>query len=139
MVGECTENFCLDSDPATSTGYWDAIQGITYPYDLNDIESDRAIAVNKAKAYGTSKGGRGRLLTYDEAYNLKDKIESIVFGTYSELGDIRYYLATAQNYQNVYYLFWDASDGPQFDHAYFGFGICSVRPVIEISKDIITD
>ena len=57
--------FCTDPD-STGIGYWASISGITYPYDLNNVESERATAINYAKAYGTAKGGTGRLITVEE-------------------------------------------------------------------------
>lgn len=131
--GESAVDFCLDSEPG-STGYWASVEGITYPYNLNDLQSDKATAVNKAKAYGISKNGIGRLLTYDEANNLKNKIESIIFGTYCNNGAISYYLGSANDYQNVYYTSPDTGLGNLIDYVYFGYGQCTIRPVIEILK-----
>jgi len=131
---EAHEVFCSDPD-STSSGYWNSIEEINYPYNLNNIQSNRAIAINKAKSYGESKGGIGRLLTYEEANNLKDKIETIIFGTYSSTGSLDYYLGTAHDYQNVFHVFYDDTFGGQVDdYVYFGYGQSAIRPVITILK-----
>ncbi len=130
-------DFCQNPDSNSSTGYWDSAE-LTYPYDLNDLQSDMATAINIAKSYGTSKGGEGRLLTYEEAMNLKDKAEDIIFGKYSSAGRLMYYLGTAQNYQNIYDVFYDTTFGGQVDYVYFGYGAqCGIRPVITILKNNI--
>lgn len=69
----------------SSTNYWSSIDGITYPYNLNNtITSADTDAIAIARMYGTAKGGTGRLMTYEEADGLIDTNSSIIYGTTSQ-------------------------------------------------------
>ena len=70
----------------SSTNYWKSIEGITYPYNLNGVETSVSTdVINIAKAYGTAKGGEGRLMTVEEALEffsniprIKQKIQTLL-------------------------------------------------------------
>lgn len=78
-------------DPSTikfsSTPYWGAVLG-----DINNIEpgSDTDV-IAIARKYGISKGGKGRLITYNEVNALKDDYSSIIYGK------IKYWISYAHN------------------------------------------
>ena len=131
-----TVTFCTDPD-STYEGYWTSIEGITYPYDINNLESERATAINYAKAYGRAKGVTGRLLTYEEAKTLKVSYSSMIYGTNTTTaGYLNYWLGTAFSESSVYEI-----DGEESGLHGSGFGYegtYGVRPVIEISKSLIS-
>lgn len=147
--------FCTEPDDS----YYSAIGSIPEPFDLNELESDKSLAINKAKSYGIAKGGTGKLLTYSEADNLKSKIENVIYGTYTGTdavvndGFLSYWLSTAiddgSSYDDrvrygidmVYYVdghnknitaYYIYEDGA--DEVFHG-----VRPVIEILKSKISE
>ena len=67
----------------SSTNYWSSIDGITYTYNLNNTTTSAdtdVIAI--ARMYGTAKGGTGRLMTKEEADELKNTNLSILDGVY---------------------------------------------------------
>ena len=66
----------------SSSNYWSSIEGITYPYDLNEsnIPDETHYALRYAYDYGVKFGGTGRLLTYEEALDLEDWLTTIYWG-----------------------------------------------------------
>ena len=120
----------------SSINYWSSIEGITYPYNLNNtatLANTDAIAI--ARAYGTAKGGEGRLMTYEEANELKDINSEMIYGTNTTAGYLNSWLGSADNANGV----WGVVGGGSFLHQYaFGdYRSFGVRPVVEISKDLI--
>lgn len=115
----------------SSTNYWSSIDGITYPYNLNNTTTSAdtdAIAI--ARMYGTAKGGTGRLMTYEEAKKLKDTNNlSILNGNYW-LGSAG---GTFDGIDRVWVVIGQRLEKYPFDTQY---GL-PVRPVIEISKSLI--
>ena len=82
----------------SSTNYWSSIEGITYPYNLNNTAtSANTDAIAIAKAYGTAKGGEGRLMTYEEANELKTTNSTMIYGTNTTAGYLNYWLGSADN------------------------------------------
>jgi len=98
------------------------------------VQNDTGSAVYKANTYAKSLGAiGGRLLTYEEANNLKDSYSEIIYGT--DEATKNYWLGSVDNTERVwgvqgdfgelYSAFIDSDD-------YYG-----VRPVIEIYKSEI--
>ncbi len=120
----------------SSTNYWSSIEGITYPYNLNNTAtSANTDAIAIAKAYGTAKGGEGRLMTYEEANELKDINSEMIYGTNTTAGYLKSWLGSAGNANIVCCV-----NGGNSGLVYSRFGNANnygVRPVIEISKDLI--
>ena len=119
----------------SSTNYWSSIEGITYPYNLNNTATSTdtdAIAI--AKAYGTAKGGEGRLMTYEEANELKDTNSEMIYGTNTTAGYLNFWLGTVSGTSVVWGVY---GDGGLFDFGFDGTSRYGVRPVVEISKDLI--
>ena len=121
----------------SSTNYWSSIEGIIYPYNLNNTATSAdtdAIAI--AKAYGTAKGGEGRLMTVDEVVALGgDKENSTTENCPSWINSSNFWLGSAYSTGNVWRVYGNSSRW-----GFSGFGnsnVCGVRPVIEISKDLI--
>lgn len=135
--------FCTGKDPQDK-GYWSSISGITYPYELNGVESERATAYNKAVAYGSAKGGTGRLLTKIEAETLiaSDKITDIICGKnytinpVTENNYLEFWLSTVEDHHIVYTMSgrYGYVNRSTFDYSY----IQGVRPVITISKSLVS-
>lgn len=71
---ETFEQWAASKIAFSSTNYWSSIDEITYPYDLNEsgIPDESYYALRAAYDYGVKLGGTGRLLTYEEANDLKD-------------------------------------------------------------------
>ena len=121
----------------SSTNYWGRIEGITYPYNLNNTATSAnkdAIAI--AKAYGTAKGGKGRLMTVEEVVALGgDKENGTTRNCPSWINSSRFWIGSASDTNNVWRV-----DGFSSLLNYYKFsftGYYGVRPVIEISKDLI--
>ena len=127
-----TESFCTDPD-STYEGYWTSIEGITYPCDLNSVESERATAINYAKAYGTAKGGTGRLMTVEEARGITGT-ESGTINSPAWIKTTSYWLSSASSDTLV----WNVYDGGLGDRLFGSGSDYGVRPVIEISKSKIS-
>ena len=132
----------LQSDSAntiafSSRNYWSSIEGITYPYNLNNTATSAdtdAIAI--AKAYGTAKGGEGRLMTYEEANELKDTNSAMIYGTNTIRGYLNYWLGSAGSRADCVQRV--NGSGKDLYNVYFDIaGDSGIRPVIEISKDLI--
>ena len=120
----------------SSTDYWSSIEGITYPYNLNNTETSTdtdAIAI--AKAYGTVKGGEGRLMTYEEANELKTTNSTMIYGTNTTAGYLRFWLGSAFDTYSVWFVY--GSSSGLYSCGFDSVNYCWVRPVIEISKDLI--
>ena len=121
----------------SSTNYWSSIEGITYPYNLNNTAtSANTDAIAKAKAYGTAKGGKGRLMTVEEVVALGgDKENGTTGNCPSWINSSRFWIGSASDTNNVWRV-----DGFSSLLNYYKFsftGYYGVRPVIEISKDLI--
>ena len=131
----------------SSTNYWSSIEGITYPYDLNNTATSADTdAINKAKKYATDKGAiSGRLLTYNEASALQSaissdttgKIEKMLWGKDSVGGSLCYWLSDAFSSDSVWIVFSiiENLNGDLYEGSAVGSG---VRPVITISKSLIS-
>ena len=122
----------------SSTNYWSTIEGITYPYDLNNTPTSAdADAIAKAKAYGANLGGTGRLMTYEEATALQSANSDILYGKNGKSSStyLKYWLGSAYNADYVWVVYGNVSliSSSSFGSG-FGFG---VRPVVEISKSSI--
>ena len=135
--------FCTEPD----NSYYASIGAISDPFDLNELESDKSTAINKAKSYGIAKGGTGKLLTYSEVDNLKSKIEKIIYGTYTGTdavvndGFLSYWLSTAAMEDMVYYVDGQNKNVTAWYIYVDGSGneYHGVRPVIEILKSKISE
>ena len=121
----------------SSTNYWSSIEGITYPYNLNNTAtSANTDAIAIAKVYGTAQGGEGRLMTVDEVVALGgDRENSTTENCPSWINSSSFWLGSA-----------DSSNNVRFVYGHFSFlrnasfsvsNRYGVRPVIEISKDLI--
>ena len=120
----------------SSTNYWSSIEGITYPYNLNNTAtSANTDAIAIAKAYGTAKGGEGRLMTYEEANELKDTNSEMIYGTNTTAGYLRFWLGSAFDTYSVWFVY--GSSSGLYSCGFDSVNYCWVRPVIEISKDLI--
>lgn len=133
----------LQSDSAgtvafSSTNYWSTIEGITYPYDLNNTATSADTdAIAKARAYGTAKGGTGRLMTVEEVVALGGNMDNNNSSACpSWINTSNYWLGSASNSSFVWRVY------GKVRHLYncsFGYGgDFGVRPVIEISKSLIS-
>ena len=113
----------------SSTNYWKNIEGITYPYNLNGVETSVSTdVINIAKAYGTAKGGEGRLMTVEEVFALG--------GNKNNNSSASFWLGSAGSSDFV----WGVNGYGNLDYSHDGFlygGVYGVRPVIEISKSLI--
>ena len=120
----------------SSTDYWKNIEGITYPYNLNGVETSVSTdVINIAKAYGTAKGGEGRLMTVEEAYEITGLTSSGTINSPDWIKATNYWLGSAGSAGVVWVVDGDRSRliGNDFScDFYYG-----VRPVIEISKSLI--
>ena len=129
-----------DTDCAFSTdNYWknETLPSSSPYFNLNTyqaVQNDTGSAVYKANSYAKSLGATsGRLLTYEEANSLKDSYSDIIFVTYG--ASKFYWLGSASNTRSVWYVNGDSSYLNGLDFSYTSnYG---VRPVIEISKDLI--
>ena len=121
----------------SSTNYWKNIEGITYPYNLNGVETSVSTdVINIAKAYGTAKGGEGRLMTVEEVFALGgNKNNNSSASCPSWINTANFWLGSARDTSYVWLVNGDSSylGSNNFSNAsYYG-----VRPVIEISKSLI--
>lgn len=120
----------------SSTNYWSSIEGITYPYNLNNTAtSANTDAIAIAKAYGTAKGGEGRLMTYEEANELKDTNSEMIYGTNTTAGYLNFWFGSAGSADYVWNVFGRRSFLGR--SSFSNTDNYGVRPVIEISKDLI--
>ena len=121
----------------SSTNYWSSIEGITYPYNLNGVETSVSTdVINIAKAYGTAKGGEGRLMTVEEVVALGGSMDAkSTESCPSWINTANFWLGSAYSTYHVWYVDGEVCrlDGGDF---YFD-GYYGVRPVIEISKSLI--
>ena len=122
----------------SSTNYWGRIEGITYPYNLNNTAtSANTDAIAIAKAYGTTKGVEGRLMTVEEVVVLggdKEKYSTMNCPSWINLS--AFWLGSASE-----------ADSAWSVYGYYGYSLgynnfsntnnWGVRPVVEISKDLI--
>jgi len=124
----------------STSNYWkDETLPTSSPYlNLNTylaVQNDKGSAVYKANNYAKSLGAiGGRLLTYEEAKNLKDSYSDIIYVTY---GKSKYYwLGSAYPTDYVCVVYGD--DGGLYRISHFdSSGTYGVRPVIEIYKSEI--
>ena len=121
----------------SSTDYWKNIEGITYPYNLNGVETSVSTdVINIAKAYGTAKGGEGRLMTVEEVFALggnKDNNSSASCPSW--INTANFWLGSAYSTDYVWFVYGEISD-LSINYFFYGGGY-GVRPVIEISKSLI--
>ena len=155
--------FCTDPD-STKKGYWyeEGETSSKYPLDINGLESERATVYNKAKAYGESKGGTGRLLTKTEAETFTAKVDDnytnptmakIIFGqdyaTNPVTNDnfLLYWLGTAANKVAMYNVYnykafsqEEPNEGTIQNGGYVTLDNSNlgIRPVITVSKDLVS-
>ena len=120
----------------SSTNYWSSIEGITYPYNLNGVETSVSTdVINIAKAYGTAKGGEGRLMTVEEAFKITGLTSYGTINSPDWIKSTNFWLGSAGAASGVWSV---RGEGSRLD--YYGFssdGHYGVRPVIEISKSLI--
>ena len=121
----------------SGTNYWSSIEGITYPYNLNNTAtSANTDAIAIAKAYGTAKGVEGRLMTIDEVEALGgDKENYNIENCPSWIKSSNFWLGSAGNADCVWFV--NGSYGHYGNGTFALTNYCGVRPVIEISKDLI--
>ena len=121
--------------PFSEEQYWEGLT-LTYPYDLNEknLPDISRFALRAAYDYGTKIGGKGRLLTYDEAKKLFDKHKDILFGIDTANGELTYWLGTACKVELIYVI--EPSINNVGMAVNSGFS-CGIRPVVEISKKLI--
>ena len=125
----------------SSTDYWKNIEGITYPYNLNGVETSVSTdVINIAKAYGTAKGGEGRLMTVEEAYEITGLTSSGTINSPDWIKATNYWLGSADNAGSLWGVLGERSylggSGFRVDGSVGGIGY-GVRPVIELSKSLI--
>lgn len=129
-----------DTDCAFSTdNYWknETLPSSSPYFNLNTyqaVQNDTGSAVYKANSYAKSLGATsGRLLTYEEANSLKDSYSDIIFVTYG--ASKLYWLGSAIDTDFVWGVDGRSSylGSSNFSYA----SLFGVRPVIEISKDLI--
>lgn len=129
-----------DTDCVFSTSnYWKGEKLPTSsPYlNLNTylaVQNDKGSAVYKANNYAKSLGAiGGRLLTYEEANNLKDSYSDIIYVTYGK--SKFYWLGSAYSTNSVWFVRGDSGrlNSRTFDYS----NLYGVRPVIEIYKSEI--
>lgn len=121
----------------SNTDYWSSIEGITYPYNLNGVETSASTYVmNIAKAYGTAKGGEGRLMTIEEIVALGGSIDKYSSESCpSWINTSNFWLGSAFNGNSVWRV--GTKFGQLFGTDCRDEGSYGVRPVIEISKSLI--
>lgn len=121
----------------SNTDYW--LSETSYPVNLNNYESASITstdAIEYAKAYGTAKGGTGRLITVEEAFEITGLTKSGTIISPDWIKTTTYWLGSAYDSNYV----WNVEGanrslgGSSFrDSVNHG-----VRPVIEISKSLIS-
>ena len=121
----------------SSTNYWKNIEGITYPYNLNGVETSVSTdVINIAKAYGTAKGGEGRLMTVEEVVALGGSMDAYSTESCpSWINTANFWLGSANNTRGVWRV--DGGIGSLYGISFRGDIDYGVRPVIEISKSLI--
>mgnify|MGYP004579433067 FL=1 len=125
----------------STSNYWkDETLPTSSPYlNLNTylaVQNDKGSAVYKANNYAKSLGAiGGRLLTYEEANNLKDSYSNIIYVTYGK--STYYWLGSAQG--DAPYSVWGMDSGSYelYDDPFDSSDLYGVRPVIEIYKSEI--
>ena len=132
------ENEDTDCEFSTSNYWKNETIPTSSPYlNLNTylaVQNDKGSAVYKANNYAKSLGAiGGRLLTYEEANNLKDSYSDIIYVTYGKSN--YYWLGSTSRTYNVFIVNGDYEDlnVENFDSSSY----CGVRPVIEIYKSEI--
>ena len=127
----------------SSTNYWKGSY-TSSPFNLNDFMGfTKTDALGKAKSYGRSKGAvSSRLLSYEEANALKNKassntkIATMLWGKESTDGYLRYWLGSANNIYNVWYVY--GSYSALSSYYYGDSNEYGVRPVITVLKSQIS-
>lgn len=120
------------------------------PYlDLNkeseySFASSSGDAIYKAKAYATSKGGtNGRLLTYEEAFNLATNYSDIIFGTANQQGEgssnhyLYYWLSSVKD-NNSIVMYVSGSSNNFSESGYSNSSYIGVRTVVTASKSVVS-
>lgn len=144
-AGTAQQNASYDSTACafSSTNYW-ASSFTSSPFNLNDfIGFTSTDALGKAKNYGRSKGAvSSRLLSYEEANALKTKassntkIETMLWGKENTTGYLRYWLGTANNANDVWFVHGIDGTLRNYSSSYYSFD--GVRPVITVLKTSIS-
>ena len=127
-----------DKPAFSSIDYWSTIEGITYPYDLNDTPTSADTdVIAKARAYGTALGGTGRLMTKEEAEVLETANSDILYGRNGKSSNtyLNYCLGSARDTGLV----WTVSG---FNSGFYSVpfdvdNTYGIRPVVEISKKLL--
>ena len=122
----------------SSSNYWSGIEGITYPYNLNDTAtSEDTDAIAKARTYGAAKGGTGKLMTKEEAETLATNHAGIIYGTSIDATDgYLFYWLGSTDYEEVLGVV-GVGECVTFFNFYYDENV-GVRPVVEISKSSIS-
>jgi len=122
----------------SNASYWTS--ETEYPLDLNTYTIPEGSVITKAKEYGETIGGDGRLMRRDEAETLVTTYPGIIYGTSIEAYDgyLFYWTGSASSSSTVSIVNGSdfggciATNGTTDSKSLFG-----VRPVIEISKSDI--
>ena len=123
----------------STKSYWS--NATEYPLNLNEytIPDGVTSAITTVREYGESKGGKGRMMTYKEVSDLVGSYEGIIYGTSvgATSGYLMYWLGTALNSNTVY---WVNGSGKTFSNSNMPENSmpAGIRPVIEISKDLVS-
>ena len=91
--------------------------------------------MDKVKKYAESKGGKGRMLTYEEESSLRTEIPDIIFGKYNGTQKyLNYWVSSAyEERDNCVYNVVGQNDS--IFYAYHGVSDeYGIRPVIEMEK-----
>ena len=139
-----TQSASANTIAFSETNYWSNIEGITYPYDLIEIGEPDAShkAVRAAYDYGVKLGGTGRLMTYSEADSLKNEYSAMIYGKETSSGYLHYWLGSIRETDYVFRVSGAASvvDSDYINSwNYDNSSSCKIRPVVEISKSLITN
>ena len=131
----------------SSTNYWSSVSGIAYPDtdgkypDLNDETKygSGSDVIDKAKAYGNKIFGvPGRLMTKEEAEELKPNYKEILYGKNTEKGYLNYWLGSAHNYRFLCVVAGELGVSGSFPCDNDGNdGTYGARPVIKVSKSLV--
>ena len=136
-------NYSTTACAFSSTNYWSS-SFISSPFNLNDfIGFTETDALGKAKSYGRSKGAvASRLLSYEEANTLKNKVSSntkiatMLWGKENTRGYLYYWLGSANHPDFVWFV---NGTGGYLNYDYYNHSnIFGVRPVITVLKSSIS-
>ena len=118
----------------------------TYDTEMPNTETVGNNAMLRARKYGNDLGATGRLLADEEANSLENSMSTIIYGRYtggdkvggsSGNGYLYYWLGSVVNYDSDIVCIAFGIGGFADTCGYSVSTKCSVRPVLEISKDKI--